>query len=199
MRIGIFGGTFDPPHLGHLILAGEACDQLRLDQILWVLTSDPPHKQEQVIYPVEQRFELLKATVESNPNFRISMVEMEKPSPHYAVDTIRLLAKQYLGAELFYIMGGDSLHDLPTWHEPGELIRESTGLGVMRRPDDEIDFLSLEAKLPGITKKINFIEAPLLQISSRQIRKRIAERRHFRYYLPLSVYDLIQRHHFYSQ
>lgn len=197
MRIGIFGGTFDPPHLGHLILAAEAYDQLRLDRLLWVLTPDPPHKKGMLIHPMEQRIEMVKAAIGNDSSFELSRIEIDRPAPHYAEDTVHLLGKQFPEADLFYLMGGDSLHDLPTWHEPMTFIQACSGLGVMRRPGDEINLQLIESQLPGISKKVNFIDAPLLEISARQIRYRIAANKPFRYYLPPSVYQIIQEKSYY--
>lgn len=191
-RIGIFGGTFDPPHVGHLILAAEAQDQLRLDRLLWVLTPDPPHKQGQSITPLDIRMKLLMAAIGDNSSFELSRVDMDRPGPHYAVDTVGILKEHYSLAEFFYLIGGDSLHDLPTWFQPQRLIELIDGLGVMRRPGDQVDLRSMEHKIPGLSVKICFIEAPLLEISARQIRQRIAAGRAYRYYVPPAVYRLIE-------
>ncbi|HPH96406.1 MAG TPA: nicotinate-nucleotide adenylyltransferase [Anaerolineaceae bacterium] len=190
--IGIFGGTFDPPHLGHLILAAEAAYQLQLSRLLWVLTPTPPHKLNQNITPLAARLELLQAALADNPLFELSMVEMNRPGPHYAVDTVRLLAQQNSGAGMVYLMGGDSLRDLPTWRQPQELLAACASLGVMRRPEDAIDLTVLESQLPGLTGKVRFINAPLLEISSREIRRRIACGEPYRYYLQPQVTALIQ-------
>ena len=117
MRVGIFGGTFDPPHVGHLILAEECRTQLRLDRLLWVVTNQPPHKLDQTLSPVEKRVEMVQLSIAGNSHFELSRVDIDRPGPHYAVDTVRLLQEQLPEAELFYLMGGDSLHDLPTWHD----------------------------------------------------------------------------------
>lgn len=192
MRIGIFGGTFDPPHIGHLILAAEACDQLGLDRVLWLVTPNPPHKTRQAITPLEIRLRMVEVTIAADPNFEISRVEMDRPGPHYSADTVRLLAQANPGVDLFYLMGGDSLHDLPTWVRPQELLDGLSGIGVMRRPQDFIDLPRLERALPGIVAKLHFVEAPLLEISSTSIRERVAEGRHYRYFLPEAVYKAIE-------
>ncbi len=197
MKIGIFGGTFDPPHVGHLILADEAFLQLKLDKLLWVLTPDPPHKQDQEISPAEQRLELVQAAILDNPNFELSRVELNRLGPHYALDTIDLLQKQYPQAELFYIIGGDSLHDLPTWHLPQQLVEHVAGLGVMRRHDDEIDLAGLEEKLPGITPKIIFIDTPIMDVASHDIRERIMKGESYRYFLHPHVYNLSRQRQYY--
>ncbi len=192
MRVGIFGGTFDPPHLGHLILADEALHQLKLERLLWVLTPNPPHKQGQTISLWQQRLKLVQAALADNPAFEISRVDVDRPGPHYAVDTVRLLYSQLPGDELVYLLGGDSLRDLPTWYQPQELVRLCAQFGVMRRLSDEIDLKKLEIKLPGVGTKVHFIEAPLLEISSSDIRERAASGQPFRYFLSPAVYDLVQ-------
>jgi nicotinate-nucleotide adenylyltransferase len=191
VRLGVFGGTFDPPHLGHRILAAEALDQLKLDHLLWVLTSAPPHKQNQYISPLEQRLELLQAMLGSDPTFLLSRVDIDRPAPHYAADTVHLLAEQFPGADLYYLMGGDSLRDLPLWHQPEAFLSGCAGLGVMRRPGDRVNLAHLESRLPGISAKTHFIDSPLIEISSKQIRERIQSGRTYRYYLPEAVFQLI--------
>jgi len=197
VRIGIFGGTFDPPHLGHLILAAEASDQLGLDQLLFVLTPDPPHKQGQHISSMRDRLQMLQAAIDANRAFTLSRVDIDRSPPYFAVDTVRLLAHDFPGADLIYLMGGDSLGDLPNWHSPQEFIEAVSGIGVMRRPGDHIDLSSLEAALPDLPDKVLFVDAPLLEISSSEIRARVAEGRHFCYYLPLPVYLYIKENSLY--
>lgn len=199
MRIGVFGGTFDPPHIAHLILAAEALDQLQLARVLWVLTPVPPHKTARFLTSVEQRLEMLEASIEDNAAFEISRVDIDRPAPHFAVDTMQLLAAEYPEASLIYLMGGDSLHDLPSWVRPGEFIAACTGIGVMRRPGDSIDLLKIERALPGIRGKVEFIAAPLVEISGTQIRQRIAAGRTYRYFLPPAVYAMIQSRRLYQQ
>lgn len=198
MRIGVFGGTFDPPHIGHLILAGECGFQLHLDRMLWVLTPNPPHKQTQAITPLETRLALVQAAIQDNPLFELCRVDIDRPGPHYAADTVHLLAKTYPADDLVYLIGGDSLHDLPGWHRPEDFLAVVTTLGVMRRPGDDIDLSVLEARLPGITGRIEFVTAPLLEISSSQIRHRAAIGLPYRYYLPPPVYQYIQSYQLYQ-
>lgn len=196
-RIGIFGGTFDPPHIGHLILGAEACEQLGLDRLLWVLTPDPPHKRGRYISPLPQRLDLLRAALDGNPAFELSPVDIDRPPPHYALDTMQILRQLYPGAELIYLLGGDSLRDLPVWHLPLDFVAACDALGVMRRPGDAVDLFRLEQQLPGIGSRLRFIRAPLLEISSSDIRRRIRQNRTFRYFLPPAVYDLIQERRLY--
>ncbi len=190
-RIGIFGGTFDPPHLGHLILASEARSQLKLDRVLWVLTSVPPHKLGQAITSLEDRLAMLQLAVADDPAFRVSRVDIDRPGPYYSADTVKLLAKQNPGAAMIFLIGGDSLHDLTTWHEPGQLVAACDEIGVMRRPGARLDLAGLEKNIPGLTAKIRFVDAPLLEIASHEIRKRAAEGQPFRYYVPTAVYEFI--------
>jgi nicotinate-nucleotide adenylyltransferase len=195
--IGIFGGTFDPPHLGHLILAAEARTQLGLDRLLWVLTPDPPHKQDQPIAPPEHRLAMLKLAIADDPSFELSVVEMDRPGPHYALDMVKILADQNPGAELVYLMGGDSLRDLPTWYRSADFVSACHAIGVMRRPGNSIDLYALEKTLPGLTAKVRFVDAPLLDIAAHEIRARAAEGRPFRYFLPSGVYTYIVEHNLY--
>lgn len=198
-RIGLFGGTFDPPHVGHLILASEAKSQLELNRVLWTVTPDPPHKQDQTITSLEHRLAMVKLAIEDNPSFVLSDVELNRPGPHYTIDTIKLLAEQNPDAEIVPIIGGDSLNDLPTWHEPKEIIYAAHWVGVMRRPGEETNLQALEQELPGISSKVHYVEAPLLEIASSEIRSRVAKGKPFRYYLPEPVYEYIEKHHLYLQ
>lgn len=191
MRLGIFGGTFDPPHIAHLVLAAEACHQLKLDQVLWVLTPNPPHKLGKQITLLEQRLELLQIALGDDPKFAISRAEIDRQPPYYAVDTLELLAEQNPGAELVYLMGGDSLRDLPTWHHPKNFVRACKMIGVMHRPGAMAYLDEVEAVLPGVSSKVRWILLPLLEISSTDIRQRAAEHRPFRYFLPQAVYEKI--------
>ncbi len=192
MRLGIFGGTFDPPHVGHLILATEAQFQLRLERVLWALTPCPPHKAGQAITAVEERFDLLGASLVGNVDFELARVDLDRPPPHYAVDTVNLLRKTYPAAELVYLMGGDSLADLPNWHTPQAFVEACDEIGVMQRPGREFNLPELEVRLPGLTARVRFIQAPLLEISSSRLRRRIAEGEPCRYYFLPAVYRLIQ-------
>jgi len=160
MRIGIYGGTFDPPHLGHLILADEARNQLQIDRLLWVLAAHPPHKQQQEVSPLSQRLELIRAAIASEPCFELSTVDIDRAGPHYALDTVRIISAQFPGEEITYIMGGDSLRDLPNWHMPLQLMQACTWIGVMRRPDDDVHLTTLEKCLPGISTKVMFLDTP---------------------------------------
>jgi len=197
-RIGIFGGTFDPPHLGHLILASEARAQLRLNRLLWVLTPIPPHKLNQPISSLEDRLAMVKLALKDEPAFEFSGIEIKRPGPHYTLDTLRIVSEQYPKADVILLLGGDSLRDLPTWHKPMEVVAACHQIGVMRRPGDSIDMAKLEKKIPGLNRKVKFVEAPLLEIASSEIRRRAARGLPFRYYLLPAIYQYIQKHHLYQ-
>jgi nicotinate-nucleotide adenylyltransferase len=197
MSLGVFGGSFDPPHLGHLILAAECCHQLELNGVLWVLTPNPPHKVDRTILPTRSRVEMLQAALRDNPLFSLSTVDIDRAPPHYALDTVRLLQDQHPGEALIYLMGGDSLRDLPEWHDPIQFLEACTALGVMRRPGDCIDMAELERSLPGISHKTRFVEAPLLDISASQIRRRIHQGRPYRYFVPEPVYKILASREWY--
>jgi len=192
MRIGIFGGTFDPPHVGHLILAEECRTQLKLDRLLWVVTDNPPHKRYVSISPIEDRVKLVEKAITDNEAFMLSRVDIDRPAPHFAIDTVNILKNENPGAQFFYLMGGDSLHDLPTWNRPNDFIEMCDGIGVMRRHADQVDLVSLEQLLPGISKKVMIVDAPILEISSKEIRQRINEGQGYRYYLRDAVFQAVR-------
>ncbi|MCZ2128170.1 MAG: nicotinate-nucleotide adenylyltransferase [Anaerolineales bacterium] len=191
-RVGFFGGTFDPPHLGHLILAAEAVAQFQLDVFLWMLTPNPPHKIGADITPLAHRAAMVERVIARDSAFALSRVDIDRPAPHYTADSARLLAERYPNAELYMLIGGDSLHDLPTWRRSADLVAEVSKIGVMRRPNDSADLSALEAPLPGITAKTRFLEALLQPISSSEIRRRVKAREMYRYYLPPEVYEYIE-------
>lgn len=197
MRLGLFGGTFDPPHLGHVALATAACEQLDLQRVLWILTGVQPLKLEQRITPAEHRLKMLALALNDYPQFVISPIELERPGPHYSVDTVRLLAERYPQDDLIFLMGGDSLRDLPRWRSPAELVAACAEIGVMRRPDDAVDLAALAAQIPGLTDKIRFINAPLLDVSAGEIRRRIAAGEDARHLVSPPVYNYIQQHNLY--
>ena len=148
-RIGLFGGTFDPPHVGHLILASEACAQLGLTRLLWMLTPTSPLKLGQKISPLEQRREMVERAIAGNDAFELSLLEAERPAPQYTLDTVRALKERNPDAAVILLIGGDSLGDLPKWHQPAELLAACEQIGVMRRPDSPDNLPELEKKTTG--------------------------------------------------
>lgn len=196
--LGLFGGTFDPPHIGHLILSAEADAQFRLDHLFWVLTPDPPHKQGQPITSLEHRLAMVKLAISNNSRFELSTVEIDRSGPQYALDTVKIILKRNPSADLVYIMGGDSLSDLPAWHRPADFVKALKYISVLHRPSDSIDLPALEKTIPGLSAKVRYLAAPLLDIAAHEIRQRIADGRPFRYYLPPAVYDYILEHNLYK-
>ena len=197
MRLGILGGTFDPPHWGHLRLAEAACRQLQLGRVLWVVTADPPHKHGQAISPVQDRLDMVLAAIVGQEAYELSRVEIDRPGPHWAADTVALLAEQNPGAELVYLMGGDSLRDLPRWVRPQAFLAHCT-LGVLRRPGDAIDLAALERQLPGLRAKVEFVQAPPLDIASHEIRRRARDQLTLEGLVPDLVAGIIRARHLYS-
>ncbi len=197
-RIGIFGGTFDPPHIGHLILAAEARDQLALDCTIWVLTPDPPHKRGKEISSLSHRLAMVELAISEDEGFTLSHVDIDRPGPHYTVDTVNLLKQDYPEHALIYLMGGDSLHDLPNWYEAEKFLDALDGIGVMRRPEDDIDLSQLLSTLPQLEEKLNFVTAPLLEISAEQVRRRVRQNRSYRYYLLPKIYAYIRDNEVYK-
>lgn len=198
MRTGVFGGTFDPPHVGHLILAEEALAQLGLERVLWVLTPHPPHKKERRIAPLADRYAMLLAAIADNSSFHVSRVDIDRPPPHYALDTVRLLAKEYTKDEIYYLMGSDSLRDLPTWHRADNFVQACHAIGVMRRPGVRVDLDSLESIIPGLKAKVRWIDVPLIQIASSSIKEHVTRGEPYRYYLTPAVFEYINQHHLYQ-
>jgi nicotinate-nucleotide adenylyltransferase len=197
-RLGIFGGTFDPPHVGHQILASESTMVMNLDLVLWVLTPDPPHKPQQEMAALSDRLNMVEAMVNEDKNFILSNIDINRSPPHFADETMQLLHEKYPSDTLIYLIGGDSLITLPSWHNSLKLVKACDEIGVMCRPGTEPDLVEIEVKLPGIIDKVRFISAPLLEISSSQIRKRIVSERPYRYFLPDKVYKIIKSRSLYK-
>jgi nicotinate-nucleotide adenylyltransferase len=196
-RIGLFGGTFDPPHLGHSILAAEARHALQLDRVLWILTPLSPLKKARNVSSLEQRLTLVKAALLDMPEFEFSDVDIARPAPHYAIDTVRILQNENPQAKIIYVMGGDSLQDLPEWHQPRTFVDAVAEIGVLRRPDSTPDLDLLDKRLPGLRNKVTFFDAPLIEISGADIRDRIRNNRPYQYFLLPGVYRCIEDNAFY--
>jgi len=197
MRIGILGGTFDPIHLGHLILAEEARYLLNLAQVLLAPAADPPHKRDQGKSPAEHRVRMVELAIADNPHLALSRIDIDRPGPHYTLDMVRLLAAQHgPDTELYFLMGLDSLADPPTWHRPQELM-QACRLAAFSRPDTEFDWTSLEAALPGVRAQVIVLPMPLLEISGRDLRQRARQGRPLRYQTPRQVEQYIAQHQLY--
>jgi nicotinate-nucleotide adenylyltransferase len=190
MRVGIFGGTFDPIHIGHLILAEQCREQGRLDQLLFVPAAVPPHKRDRVLTPFAQRVEMLTLAISGHPVFRVEELEKDRAGPSYTVDTLAQLQASRPGDELCFIIGSDSLHDLPMWYQPRRIL-ELASLLVMARADWPI-FSAPELKSAlklgdDFPLRYQVVDAPLITLSSRDIRKRVSEGRSVRYMIPRAV------------
>jgi nicotinate-nucleotide adenylyltransferase len=190
MRVGIFGGAFDPIHFGHLILAEQGREQGRLDEVWFVPTARPPHKEEPTLTRFEQRVEMLALAVAGNPAFRIDELEKERPGPSYTADTLAELRRRHPAHEFLLLIGSDTLLDLPHWYQPHRVL-ENAGLLVMTRPGSTIltmEQLRERLHLPENTPlRLEVIETPLIDISSRKLRRRAAAGRSLRYFLPRAV------------
>lgn len=200
MRLGILGGTFDPPHNGHLMFADEALKQLNLDKVLFMLTPDPPHKAGNEITNMEIRYEMLNLAISNNDKFCLSDVEINRPGPHYSVDTMKILRRKYSEDKLIFLMGGDSLVDLPdTWHTPQDFVDACDGFGVFTRNGFSIDLDELEDNLMGIASKVQILEDVQIEVSSTQIRKFVSEGNPIDNLVPESVHKIIKNKNLYIQ
>ncbi len=190
MRIGVFGGTFDPVHLGHLILAEQCREQGRLDEVWFVPSARPPHKQRHAVTPFRHRAEMLQLATAGHPAFRVNELENERPGLSYTVDTLDELRKTHPGADWFFLVGSDTLAELHEWHDPAGILRRAAML-VMARGDEPIlsaDELRASLKLaPGERVALERVEAPRVEISSRDLRRRAALGRSLRYLVPRAV------------
>lgn len=190
MRIGIFGGTFDPPHYGHLLVAEQSREQAGLDQVWFVLSARPPHKVDRQITPFDRRAEMLALAVAGHEDkFRVETIERDRPGLSYTADTLDALAELYPNNEWFLILGADSVKDLPTWHEPRRIIERATIL-VGDRPGHDIwNAADLAGSLAVDSKRVRMtiIDTPQIEISSRDLRRRAAEGRSVLFQLPHAV------------
>lgn len=196
LKVGILGGTFDPPHLGHLLLAEFAQHALGLSQVIFVPAGDPPHK-DGTRSSAAHRLAMLELAVGDSPGWSISRVDLDRSGPHYTVDMLRLLAQVQPSAELYFIMGGDSFRDLLTWSRPAELIKQCR-LVVMQRPNVTIHPAMHAAALPELASRSSFIDAPLIGISSTDLVRWLRAGAPVERLLPPSVHAYIQTHGLYE-
>ncbi|MCS7250862.1 MAG: nicotinate-nucleotide adenylyltransferase [Anaerolineae bacterium] len=195
-RLGLLGGTFDPPHYGHLVLAEQARIQLDLDRVLFIPAAQPPHKPATEVTPIQHRLNMLARAIAGNPFFELSRADIDRPGPHYTVDLLAQLQIAYPDVEFFFLMGSDSLVDLPRWREPYRLI-QMAWLAVMPRPGYAVHMLLLEQALPGISKRLIWLDAPFLDISSQDLRRRVGSGGSIRYLVPPDVEIYIYTHGLY--
>jgi nicotinate-nucleotide adenylyltransferase len=197
VKLGILGGTFDPVHHGHLVAAGEARYQLDLDRVLLVPAGTPPHKPNRPISPPLHRLRMLELAIAGQWQFEISHVDLDRPGPCYTVDTLELLrAERGPRPRFFFIVGADSLVELATWYRPQRLI-ELCDLAVVLRPGTEINLSHLEQRLPGLSARIHWVQMPLLEISSSDLRARVRLGRPFSYLVPKDVEAYIREQNLY--
>lgn len=195
-RIGILGGAFDPPHIGHLILGETARAQLALDRVLYLPTGQPPHKEDQNVSAAQHRLMMTQLAVAGNPFFAASAIDIDRPGPHYTV-TLRPYLEAAFGAAAFIlIIGGDSLRDLPEWREPGTIVAQWE-LAALPRPGSDFNLDALEKVTPGVTQATTFLDGPSVSLSSTQIRRWIQEGRSLRYTIPAPVFRYIKENALY--
>lgn len=187
LRVGLLGGSFDPPHIGHLILAEEARDLLRLDKVFFAPAGQQPLKVGQVITAVADRVRMTELAIAGNPYFQISRGDVDRPGPHYTIDLVQIVADQLpRESEIYFLMGFDSLADLPQWREPAQLIRTAQ-LVALTRPGIPVDWDALETSLPGVRERVKLLDMPEIEIASRDLRERVRTGRSIRYMVPESV------------
>lgn len=198
MKIGVLGGTFDPVHLGHLKMAEEAKEALGLAEVILVPAGQPMSKAADRVTPPEQRARMLRLAVAGKPHLKVSDMEIERPGPSYTVDTIAALKKRYGGkAEIFFILGYDSLAQLPEWHEPGSIIGMCTLVAVPRPGYPRPRLAALENSLPGISQKVVFLDKPRLDISGTAIREKVRKHEAIDKLVPRLVGEYIRKHGLY--
>jgi nicotinate-nucleotide adenylyltransferase len=196
-KLGVIGGTFDPPHYGHLVLAENGRVQLRLDRVLFVPAKQPPHKPGRPITPAHHRVAMVEAAIAGNPAFVLSHVDLDRSGPHYTVEMLALLRRENPGADLYFLMGGDSLAEFLTWRDPVGIVQQAR-LAVMQRPGCEPDLVALEQAVPGLYERFVWLDAPYLDIAASDLRRRVRVGLPLRYLVPPPVEDYIREYHLYE-
>ncbi len=202
MRLGIFGGTFDPVHYGHLLLAESCREQCRLDEVFFLPTAEPPHKQEKQTAPPANRVEMLELAIGGHPQFSVCLFETNRGGVNYTVDTLAHLQAEDPARELFFLMGADSLADLPTWREPGKICQLATLVIIARSgaPQPDLGVLASFASAARIAQiRRHLVEMPEIGLSASDLRRRVAEGRSIRYRTPRAVEMYIEAHGLYRQ
>jgi nicotinate-nucleotide adenylyltransferase len=196
-RIGLFGGTFDPPHLGHLALAEQARDRLRLDEVRFIPAGQPPHKKGRRITGARDRLAMTRLAVRGNPAFRVSTLETRRGGPSFTIETLRRVAKESPGARLFLLMGADSLDDFASWRDPAAILRLAT-LVVAGRPPVAAGRRGRARRVAAPRRaRIVRLDNPELALSSSRVRARARAGRTLRYLVPDAVAAYITRHRLY--
>jgi nicotinate-nucleotide adenylyltransferase len=190
-RIGVLGGTFDPPHVGHLWLATLAADALQLDRVLFMPAGQPPHKRGQRITPATDRLLMTRLAISGNDAFELCPIELERPGPSFTVDSIADLQRLYPAGELLLLMAADSLAQIDTWREPERLLA-MLEWAVAPRPGSSMpDRAALRARFGEAAKRIHLLDGPALDVSASEIRRRVAAGQAIRYLVPVAVEELI--------
>jgi nicotinate-nucleotide adenylyltransferase len=190
MRLGLFGGTFDPIHLGHLILAEQCREACKLDRVWFVVAGAPPHKRNDRT-AVAHRLEMARIAIAGQASFAVSEIEATRPGPHYSVETLEAVRRDQPDDDLFFLIGADSLADLPTWREPARIAQLATIVVVNRPGLEEIDAANLPDFGPG-ARPLSSVTIPPIGIASTDLRRRLAERRSIRYMVPRGVEAYIE-------
>ncbi|MBS0205826.1 MAG: nicotinate-nucleotide adenylyltransferase [Planctomycetes bacterium] len=191
MRIGVFGGTFDPIHLGHLVLAEQCREQCRLDEVWFVPAALPPHKLDAVISSAKTRMEMIEFAISGHVQFKVCPIELDREGPSYTVTTLEQLQAEDSTRELFLLVGADSIRDLPTWRQPQRILELATVVAVNRGRDSLSDAATREQLNQnfglGAAGRLEFVEMPAIDISASDIRRRASAGRSLRYLVPRAV------------
>ncbi len=199
MRVGVLGGTFDPIHYGHLLVAEEARLQLQLDRVLFVPAGQPWLKAGQTVSPVQRRVEMVRLAVESNPFFEVCLDEVDRPGPTYTVDTLRSLkARMGPGTLVFFILGADAMANFHLWKEPERLLELSRWVVVERPGYRELDVGEFVSRYPGAAEAVEFLSVPVMGVSGADIRRRAAAGMPLRYQVPEAVANYVERYNLYA-
>jgi nicotinate-nucleotide adenylyltransferase len=190
VRVGVYGGVFNPPHHGHLVAAQEAHAQLELDVVVWIPVGDAPHRVVEGDPGAEARFEMVEMATAADERFRVSRIEIEREGPSYTVDTLRQLHEQEPEDELFLILGGDQAMALPTWHEPEEVLALAT-LAVFERGSSNRNAIGITVGRLRGSERVRFLHMPRIDISSTLVRRRAREHKPIRYLVPDKVANFI--------
>ncbi len=198
MRIGILGGTFDPVHLGHLILAEQCREQASLDEVWFVPAGTPPHKQQQTISPAADRIAMLELATAGHAQFLVSDIEIKRQGTSYTVETLASLASEDDSRELFLLLGADMLEDLPNWREPERILELAQLIAVNRGRQPASIPESLQSRYPQAEARIQYAEMPAVAISATDLRERARKGRSLRYMTPRAVECYIHQKRLYS-
>ncbi len=197
-KIGIMGGTFNPIHFGHLFLAENAFEQLSLDKVWFIPSKNPPHKRKPEDITEQQRIDMIQLAIQENPHFELSTLELEREGMTYTADTMKILREQNPEIDYYFIIGADSLFLMDQWYQP-QIIFDNCTIAAANR--DNADSSALEKQVQLLKKQFNaniiLIDMPTVQVSSCNIRERVAARKSIRYYLPGSVREYIESKHLY--